>query len=318
MTAYDFIALNTKPSAQICHKFYPAIGTTKPVLVVFLNPLSLSQTTWEETIKKLRAQPPPAGLPALLTYDRYGQGKTTDSDPADADAVDPSHAHDSLDVVRDLRQLVRQIAVEKFGILDVNDLSLVLVGNSIGCALSRLYAQQYPNSVAGLLLLDSILANTDSVSILPDPEASDFDECMLPVGVNLKEIRTAREVAQSLIHPSNGSEEGLSRKNLMGLLPHSDRPLLRGPDGQGPWVTVVGHEWQAFENEQKEHGVSELITRVFSSPFWHDYNEGLAKITDATRSKGPFQAPGAGHFIQRDNPDFVEKELRELLNKVLS
>ncbi|KAJ5578057.1 uncharacterized protein N7459_007021 [Penicillium hispanicum] len=318
MTNYDFIPLATKPSAKLCYSFHPAVGTTKPVLIVFVNGLGLPQTSWENVIARLHERPPSAGLPAMLTYDRYGQGQTTDRDPADEGVADPMHGHDCLAVVRDLRQLLLQITSEKMGVANIDDVQLVLVCNSIGGALTRLYAQEYPGTVAGLILLDSVLANSDFVSIYPDPDASDFEATSLPAGVTVEAIREARAYMWRVFHPSNGSREGLSRKNLIQLLPDSDGPQLQGPGGRGPWVTVIGHEFETFEGEfERMGGAPPLLTRVYMNPYWQRFNEGLAKITEAERSKGPLQAPGSGHFVQKDNPELVENELRDVLDKVL-
>ncbi|GLA35957.1 hypothetical protein AnigIFM63309_001340 [Aspergillus niger] len=318
MSSYEFLSLATKPSAQLCYSFHPAVGTRKPALVVFVNGLGLPQTSWEGVIARLQAQPPAAGLPAMLSYDRYGQGQTTDRDPNDVEAEDPMHGHDTLTVVRDMHQLITQIASEKLGISELSGLPLVLVSNSIGGALVRLYAQEYPGTVAGLLFLDSVLANSDFVSIYPDPDSPGFDETSLPHGVSVEAIRDARAYMQRVFHPSNGSGEGLSRRNLAELLPKSDGPKLQGPDGRGPWVTVIGHEFEKFKVEfEKMGGAPPRLTEVYLNPYWHRFNEGLAKLTESERSRGPFQAPGAGHFVQRDNPELVANELREMLDKAI-
>lgn len=131
-------------------------------------------------------------------------------------------------------------------------------------------------------------------------------------------IRAARAYMQRVFHPSNGSREGLSRKNLAQLLPDSDGPKLQGPDGRGPWVTVVGHEFEAFKVEfEQMSGALPRLTEVYMNPYWHRFNQGLAKLTEPDRSKGPLLAPGAGHFVQRDNPEFVFNELRGILDRVL-
>ena len=59
------------------------------------------------------------------------------------------------------------------------------------------------------------------------------------------------------------------------------------------------------------------LSMTYSNPVWHAYNQGLAKITDHERSKGPVEAKGCGHFVQRDDPDFVVRELSELLDRVI-
>ena len=58
------------------------------------------------------------------------------------------------------------------------------------------------------------------------------------------------------------------------------------------------------------------LTTRYSNPLWHKYNQGLSQLTDPALSKGPFEAPGCGHFIQKDDPKLVVTELLELLDKV--
>lgn len=317
MADFQFIRLATKPTAQISYNFQPSVSTAKPALLVFLNGLGLPQVTWLQTISQLKALRDNANMPAILTYDRFGQGQTTDRDPKDEGAADPTHGHDCLEVVHDLHQLISQIIVEKMGVSDSNNVTLILVANSIGCALARLYAQEYPGTVAGLLLLDSVLANSDFVSIFPDPDAQGYDAASPPTGVTTEALRESREGVRRIFHPDVGSKEGLSRKNLAQLLPASDAPVLQGPDGHGPYVTVVGHDFEAFAEESAKMGRLKLLTTTYANPHWHQYNEGLAKITEVARSKGPVQAPGSGHFVQKDNPAFVAQELDEILSKVL-
>ena len=117
------------------------------------------------------------------------------------------HAHDCVAAVHDLRQLIKQVTADKMGISEVDSVPLVLVGNSVGCALARLYAQEYKGAVAGLVLLDSVLANSDFVSIIPDPDSPDFDQSQpLPDGVTADILRAARAVLRKTFHPSNGSK----------------------------------------------------------------------------------------------------------------
>ena len=241
---------------------------------------------------------------------------STDPDPSDSGALDPMHGHDCLSVVRDLRQLLTQIANENLDIVDVGELELLLVCHSIGCALGRLYAQEYPGTVAAMLLLDSVLANSDYVSIWPDPDSDGFNKDDLPEGVTPELLRLTREKHRSMFHPNVGSKEGLSRNNLRDLLPYSDSPVLDGVGSKGPWITVVGHDFMAFARENERIGIPQAVAINYTNPYWHRYNEGLARLTEKDRSKGPIQAPGTGHFVQRDNPTFVLAEILELLNKL--
>ncbi|CAG1967052.1 unnamed protein product, partial [Fusarium graminearum] len=173
---YEFMRLNTKPSAQLSYSFTPstASGDANPTLIVFVNGMIAPQTSWIKTISKLQ-ELSPQGLPAILTFDRFGQGQTTDRDPNDEGAADPLHAHDSMDVVHDVRQLITQVLKNKLNVEDPDNARLFLIGNSIGCAFSRLYAGEYPGTVSAILFLDTVLTDTDFVSVFPDPDAQDFN-----------------------------------------------------------------------------------------------------------------------------------------------
>ncbi|KAL4982431.1 Alpha/beta hydrolase fold-1 [Aspergillus falconensis] len=318
MESLQQIALNTKPAAQISYTFHPPapFKDTKKVLLVFLNGLGLPQSSWFPVIAKLQEQTA-LDLPGILTYDRYGQGATTDCDPEKPDA------HDCVDVVTDLRQLLTQLTAEKLGINSLDEVRIVFVANSIGCALARLYAQEYPGTVAGLVLLDSVLANSDFVSIFPDPDAADFDQASLPENITPESLRTTRARVRAIFHPVDGQAgkaEGFSRASLPSLLPHSDGPVLLGPrvkdNGDGPFVTVVGHDFEAFARESMRMGWPVELSMAYMNPFWNAYNEGLVKITQASRAKGPVIAEGSGHFVQKDRPDLVVDEIVEILGKV--
>ncbi|KAF4978616.1 hypothetical protein FZEAL_5019 [Fusarium zealandicum] len=314
---YDSIRLSTKPSAEIRYTFTPATASPKtdPSLIVFINGLGLPQAGWTPAITKLR-ETSKDGLPAILTYDRFGQGQTNDRDPNDKDAADPRHAHDCISAVGDMRQLITQILNEKLGIDKTDDARLLMVGNSIGCSLVRLYAQEHPGTVSGILFLDSTLTDSDFVSILPDPDAKDTT-LELPTGVTLDDLRNAREQIRKRFHPDVGNQEGLSRRNLLQLLPHADSPPLHTPDQPGPYITVLGHDFDVFANRtEMDMGVPAVLTQKYVNPYWDRYNQGLSTLTSTERSKGPLQVSGAGHFIQMDNPDVVVEKIDEILQSL--
>lgn len=322
----NLITLSTKPTAQLSYTFYPSTSQSpSKTLLIFLNGLAAPQTSWTPVIHHLQSTHP-HNLPAILTYDRYGQGQTPSRDPADQDAPDPSHGHDILSALDDLHQLIQQITKLHLQLrtttTSTSDLNLILVGNSLGCALARLYAQTYPGTVSALLLLDSILANSDWVSVIPDPTASDF---VPPQGegddISAQDLIMVRAIAAKVFHPSVGSKEGLSRRNLAELLPESDGPRLVGTDsGKGPWVTVIGHDGKAFAEESVRMTGGKVSGRVFEvyvTPFWEKYHRGLLGITNEERGRGPLVAEGAGHVIQLGNPGIVGQELGRLLDKVI-
>jgi pimeloyl-ACP methyl ester carboxylesterase len=253
------ITLATKPGASLhVSILHPQPREENPVsntLVVFLNGLALPCAAWAETVEHLlnlhkdSSQP----TPALLCYDRYGQGKS-DSDPTDT--PDSPYGHDAHAVITDLHQLLIQISQDELH-CRFEDLRLVLVCNSIGCVLARLYAVEHPACVEAYLFLDSMMANTDFVSIFPDPDGPSFDKSQLPEDVTADDLRHARTKFRDFFHPTVPNPEHLDRRNLKDMLPHADRPAL--PDGPGevpPLLTVVGHDWDEFAG-QCEHVSSE-------------------------------------------------------------
>ena len=57
------------------------------------------------------------------------------------------------------------------------------------------------------------------------------------------------------------------------------------------------------------------LSMLYTNPLWHNYNLSLVQITDENRRRGPIIAEGCGHFIQRDDPNFVVSESLMILDK---
>ncbi|KAK4149138.1 Alpha/Beta hydrolase protein [Chaetomidium leptoderma] len=311
------ITLNTKPGASlhvsILHHQPPDQNPLSDSLVVFLNGLVLPCAAWSETVnhfldlRRESNQP----IPNLLCYDRFGQGQS-DSDPADA--KDSPYGHDARTVVADLHQILIQTCHDELH-RRPEDVRLILVCSSIGCVVARLYAAEHPGRVEAYLFLDSMMANTDFVSIFPDPDGPDFDESQLPEDVTADHLRHARERSRALFHPTVPNSEHLDRRGLRELLPHADEPALpNGPEGKSPLLMVVGHDWDVFA-DQCEHGslsVPKAVINTYMNPAWGAYNEGLTRLVQ-TASEVKI-AKGCGHFVQKDDLVFVATEINSILN----
>ncbi|KAI1393950.1 alpha/beta-hydrolase [Hypoxylon trugodes] len=325
----EIIRLPHKPDTPLSYRFLPGQGPLSTThLVVFLNGLIVSQAGWELTIEHLQKRwtehSRGTSYPSLLTYDRYGQGESS-RDPTDEQN---GGVHDIREVVRDLHALVQYIWETKTrniqnrsGVEQAKEApqpKLVFVSNSIGCVIARLYTETYPGIVEGLLLLDSNIANSDLVSVFPDPDAPGFDPKVLPSDATVEELRRTRAAYDSYFRPSVPNPEHLDRRNIADLLPLSDAPPLQGPGSIGPWITVVGHDWETFaeEGEKGFMNVPKSLTNTFLNPEWSRYNEGLVRLTQPERARGPVIATGCGHFIQRDDPAFVAELTENLLEKV--
>ncbi|KAI0176084.1 alpha/beta-hydrolase [Hypoxylon sp. FL1284] len=316
----ETIRLPHKPDSPLSYRYLPGQGSLSTShLLVFLNGLVLTQNGWRETVEFLQlrwAESSNPSRPALLTYDRYGQAQSA-PDPADELR---GGTHDIHEVVRDLHVLVRAVWAAKHR--DGSGAApprLILVCNSIGCVVARLYAEAHPGAVEALLLLDSNMANSDMVSVFPDPDAAGFDPAVLPRGASADDLRRARSAYRAYFHPSVPNPEHLDRRTVAPALPRADGPVLRGPrEGTGPWVMVVGHDWDTFAEEgwRGSLRVPKSLTNAFMNPAWARYNEGLVCITDEDRARGPLIARACGHFIQRDDPAFVAELTEHLVKRV--
>jgi pimeloyl-ACP methyl ester carboxylesterase len=336
---YSTITLPHKPSATISYRLIPGQGhspLSATHLVVFLNGLMTAQDGWEPALallhRSLSDQEAP-DHPPLLTYDRYGQGLSSQ------DPQDEYHGgmHDLRESMHDLDVLTQEIWPASHHHHQQKQHPpppprLVLVAHSIGCVLARLYAASHAGSVAALVLLDSNMANSSPLDVFPDPNAPDFSPDMLPPDVSELDLRGVRARYAAQFGPSAPNPEHLDRRNVGDLLPYADRPLLRGPrlepeprdeDGNGngsggPFVVVVGHDWDVFAQQSWGGSLKTPVslTNMYMNPAWDKYNQGLVSLTDQARGEGPITARGCGHFIQKDDPALVASIVIQLLDRL--
>lgn len=295
------IPLSTTSSSSIyCALFRPPTPTPLSPFVVFVNGLLTRSCDWELTIYSLIALASP---PFILSYDRLG---VPPSDPLPTDRA----TNDISTAARDLGALLEKI----YPILSLSsNTPLVLVGSSIGCCIIRLFIEYYAvcttdddcdggfkgYRVAGVLFLDSYIANTDFVSLFP-PASADEPEAL---------TRT-RAIIVRYFHPDVENPEGLSRSNAQELLPSASDPKLPG----GPKLTVVSHD--------PEYNAEDMVLRLdidkvcylrYVQSAWDEYNAGLAQLSPNGRG---VKAERSGHFIQHDRPDLVMKEIEAVLRNI--
>jgi pimeloyl-ACP methyl ester carboxylesterase len=173
----QFLTIPGKPNAPIAYTFFPSTDpSASKTLIIFINGLGLPASSWLPSISLLRETT--TSHPAILTYDRFGQGLTIARDPLDG-TPGKENGHDFLDVAKDLYEIITVIATTKLGLkgsdIENGNLSLLMVGASIGVPILRLYAQAHPSLVAGAIFLDSNIPNVNYSDFLPDPDAPGFD-----------------------------------------------------------------------------------------------------------------------------------------------
>lgn len=251
-----FVELKREPSVQLsCSIVAQPSPSSHDTLIICLSGIDNPQTIWYPIITALQERKFP-DLPPILVYDRVGQG-TSIGRNADMPGRPTNFGRDCLDAARDLREIVENVAITRFNLASdkVDGLRIFLVASSIGCAIARLYAQTYPRTVIGLLLLDSTLANSDTVSIFPDPTSPGFSIDNLPAGVTPEALIRARKITHKFYHPTSWNREGLWRGNLPDLLPYADSPRIQGPIEGAPYVTIVEHDHSLFPiNTERVNG----------------------------------------------------------------
>lgn len=271
-----YLNVPSKPDAPISYTFSPA--TTSPTvsshdaLVVFINGLGLPAASWDSAIGALQSYLLGA-CPALLTYDRFGQGLTTTRDPLDGQPG-KELGHDLSDVASDLHEIILTVAASKFGMLNTavesGKLHLLLVCASIGAPIARLYVQHHPGIVAGMIFLDSNIANANYSDFLPDPDLPGFDKTALHIDdCTTEEYREARTKLSRMFDLKVKNAESLDRSNSPSLLPYSNMPRLIGTDNSGPLLSVVGHDPKTFaELSYEMMGTPRGLSRITNRQVW--------------------------------------------------
>ncbi|KAI9659532.1 MAG: hypothetical protein M1821_001791 [Bathelium mastoideum] len=324
-------------------------GQETKQLMVFVNGLMVPQESWFPVMAGVFGKYQAANLPcpAMLSYDRPGQG-VSGPHPKDVNPEEgsvPGHRHGCKDAANELCDLTNHVL--KFpDFADCKGVKLIFVCHSIGVPITRTAIVKYPQELAGLIFLDSNIANTDFVSLWPDPDAPDFDPKALPKDVTEGGLRYARRMYEAAFHPSVPNPEGISRMDLKDLLPSARSPLVyeeRSSNPKGPFLTVVGHDPEVFAEQSWTVGVAPFIyatkqtrqnirkgadrlqgmlkipvplTMNYINLHWHRYNEDLTLTAHPSRRKGLVIARGCGHFIQKEDPDFVINAITDLLHDI--
>jgi len=254
------VDLPSKPGAPLAYQLIKSNKNHDAPLVVFINGLGIPSMSWNGVISFLQ-ESASSVEPHLLTYDRFGQGATKSRDPTDElPGKEPGYGHDLNDAVNDLHELLQ--------VLSLDQSLLVFVAASIGAHIARLYADKYPKTVSGLLILDSNIGNMDFTDLWPNPHSADFNpEDVVGTDCTLDQYIEAYTSLGSRFNSDVKNPEGLDRRNVKTLLPSASSPKLQGPDGKGPWLIVAGHDPEQFGKESFETMKTPFsLTKKFTQP----------------------------------------------------
>lgn len=320
------VRLPSKSNSEIAYTLNTTHARTLsqcPRLIVFLNNLMMPAASWAPCTSILhdlgfRAPSPPlVETISILTYDRFGQGATTHRDPLDSfPGAEPGYGHDFLDVVHDLHKLINILFPRLYSTRHMPSPHLLLVGASIGAPLARLYAQTFPGTVSGIILLDSNICNHNYSDFWPDPKNPNFrPEAVIAPDCTLEQYIEATQKLAAIFDLHVKNPEHLDRRTSPALLPHADQPRLVGPGGGGVKLCVVGHDPEAFAQEGLiKMRTPKSFTARWVQTAWDAYNKELLEVGDTSDFPEVVMAKGCGHFVQRDDPNFVAEIVGKMLD----
>jgi pimeloyl-ACP methyl ester carboxylesterase len=243
MTATKFDVGGYKLSAEISGEGSPT--------VVFISGSGDAGEAWDAAISALRSSS------TLVTYARAGIG---DSETP----VDPAPRSVGA-ATEELRRLL--VATNIAG-------PFILVGHSIGALIGLIFAAQWPENLAGLVLVDATDIHLNLETEEPHTFVVDGD----------------REDHLSFDVPASLDEVARSRRVV-------DVPSVVLTSRVGRWLDVADPEpWQPFT-------LAELDER------WQRHHQSLAADLGAVHKVARF----GGHYIQKDDPTIVAEAIDNLV-----
>lgn len=265
--------------------------------MVFESGISASSINW------ITVQPQVARFTSCVSYDRAGLGW---SDP-------PREAFDVDRMVADLAALLDQLKLPA---------PYVLVGHSYGGLLVRLFGERYPGKVAGLVLIDPVLACHWAH---PDADRARLVQRGVSVsrlGVwlarfGLIRLATSRAVVDSVVVPKFGENGLVDRlKTDLVKLPHETIPTVRAhwrrPQNFRAAIahlTALEKSFTALKNLPLECPIT-VISAGNTEP------EGLAehRAIAALSPRGQhIVAQQSGHWVQVEEPQLVIDAIRRVV-----
>ena len=250
-----------------------------------------------------------AKITRVCIYDRAGYGWSDSS---------PNH-RSSKHIVKELDAMLVKAEIAP---------PYILVGNSFGSYNVRLYASQFPEKVAGIVLTDAL-----------------HEEAMLNMSLTLKLLQLffMSGFAMSML----GSTLGLIRLlGMIGTFEIIKKELRKFPSATRQkvkrsfyyfqhWLTMWREMWNLETSAKQVHQIKNLgdmpIVSIKSSTFfkrslWNFYMpiaaanqlrdtmhaELLKLSTDCTQ----IQATRSGHFVWVDEPEVIIEAIKKILEKI--
>jgi pimeloyl-ACP methyl ester carboxylesterase len=202
----------------------------------------------------------------------------------------------------------------------------VLVGQSLGGMLARVYAREYPKEVAGLVLVDSTYE--DTVMMLNNKRQ------------RLRELSQGRAIPpiQTTISAA-GKELSAEEKQLVeGNMKQIGSPQIGPPFDRLPaeiqamrlWGLAQPHHYIADSypylaeefaeiyaaRQKQEYPLSDTPLAVLIRPSNDEVRRQKIEFTMLSRNSTLIEAEKSGHHIQLDEPEVVTSAIRQVIDAV--
>jgi pimeloyl-ACP methyl ester carboxylesterase len=287
------------------------LGSGSPT-VIFEQGLGAHILTWD------KVAPAIASVTKTCVYDRAGEGFSDPSGrPATAENVD-----------QDLRDLIRAEGVSG---------PVVLVGHSIGGLYATLFADEHPDEVAGLVLVDPSFAGQGS-SITSPKTIKEFND---DYKQQLDELSRCIKATQAVVIGENNpacswqfspQRTAFQRIYLGYAFGHSYKWAEELSELEAFHSVGSSRSEDEIEEERAHRSFGQMPVIVLTAGNRPPLQAGqttqketteddsLRKGHDALAARSlqgkSVVVPDAGHFIQLDRPDAVISAIQEVISKV--
>ena len=237
-----------------------------------------------------RVQPGVAKFARVCTYDRAGTG-WSDQGP---------QPRTSQQIVKELHTLLGNAGVEG---------PYVLVGHSFGGVNMQLYASRYPDEVAGMVLVDSAIADKDFLRAMepsfPSPLWLKF---LATIGVTRLPY-TLGGVTDERAAISTHAKDNYELANYISSMGKSYEEVRAAPmslEDKPLIVLSAGSRGKMFPQ----------FSQKGSDRFNEAWTESQADLTQASQNSKQIIAKESGHNIQYDDPELVIDAIRQVMEAV--
>jgi pimeloyl-ACP methyl ester carboxylesterase len=237
--------------------------------VVLETGLGAESEEWEAVFQEVKQ------FTSVCRYDRANRGR---SDPA-------PKPRSAQDFVADLHSLLVAAAIPR---------PVVLVGHSLGGLIVRLYAQQHPHDVAGLVLVDPMHEDQfERIGPLMPPPFPNEPEAL----TQLRSFWATdwRDPAKN----QEGVDFPTSQAQAHAIDSLGDIPML---------VLTAG----AFLHEAPPEPAAQQLAAHLQMRWQEMHLELMQQSSNATQ----ILVERSGHFIQREQPEVIVTAIRQMLETV--